>query len=152
MGILGLPIYTLLAAILHMGNVKFENNDLGYAQIAENSKESFQYAANLLKINNTRLKDALLSRNITMPCRNHSENLKVQNNMFMAARTRDSIIKQLYTAVFQFLVKNINEIPNQRSNECIGILDIAGFGDYLTIFLLFDISFIALFLFQNIFK
>lgn len=43
LGMLRCPIYSLLAAILHLGNLSFENGDTNSAQIAEDSSELTKY-------------------------------------------------------------------------------------------------------------
>lgn len=126
LGNVKLPIYGLLAAILHMGNVNFENDDSGYAQIAENSNESFECTANLLKMSKTQLKDALLNRTFTVL----SDSCTMQNDVVMATRTKKSMMKQICDALFQFLIEKINEFGDTKSQKCISILDIAGFGKY----------------------
>lgn len=124
LGTMRLPIYRLLAAILHMGNVNFENNDSSYAQITKNSNESFECAANLLKIDSIHLRNALLSRKFTV----NSDNYTILNDALMAERTKKSIMKQIYNALFQFLIDNINGSCGTNFQNCINILDIAGFG------------------------
>lgn len=109
-----------------MGNVNFENDDSGYAQIAENSNESFECAANLLKMSKTQLKDALLNRTFKVL----SDSCTMQNDVVMATRTKKSMMKQIYDALFQFLIEKINEFGDTKSQKCISILDIAGFGKY----------------------
>lgn len=128
LGIWSRPIYRLLAAILHMGNVNFENNDSGCAQIAETSNESFECAANLLKISNTQLKNALLCRKFTVERQDNSEHYTMPNDIIMAARTKETIMKQIYHGLFEFLIGKINESSHTKSQKYIGILDIAGFG------------------------
>lgn len=128
---LNMPIYSLLAAILHLGNVSFENGDTDSAQIAEDSSESFECAANLLKISNEELKDALLNRKSTVHCQNDSESCTMPNDILMAARTKNSIMKHIYNALFEFLIENLNEFYFAEPQKYIGILDIAGFGKNL---------------------
>lgn len=109
------PIYNLLAAILHLGNVNFENDESGCAQVTEDSNESFECAANLLKISNAQLKNALLSRNLTVHRLNNTESCTMPNDIGMAARTRDSIMKQVYHSLFRFLIENLNEFHQQKT-------------------------------------
>lgn len=61
-------IYAILAAILHLGNVNFNKNDQGYAQINkdDDSNESIQYASDQLKIESSHLERVLLQRTITV--------------------------------------------------------------------------------------
>lgn len=58
-----IKIYQTLAAILHLGNVIFEENfSLGRCQIAESSRIHFDYAAQLLEIDQEILEISLLTR------------------------------------------------------------------------------------------
>lgn len=62
-------LYAILAAILHLGNVDFKTNDLGFAQIndVDDSQESLECAANLLAIDVKELERVLLERKIILP-------------------------------------------------------------------------------------
>lgn len=58
-------IYKVLSAILHLGNVVFEENRLsGKCQISQPSKFHFECTANLLNMSYTTLQTALLTRTI----------------------------------------------------------------------------------------
>lgn len=57
-------VYTILSAILHLGNIHFENNELGYAVIS--SSESIKFAANLLAIDLEKLRNAFLKQKMTL--------------------------------------------------------------------------------------
>lgn len=57
-------IYRQIAAILHMGNVKFEDDDMGYAIVSEESKQSVNSAARLLSVNSEQLTNAFLIRTL----------------------------------------------------------------------------------------
>lgn len=58
-------IYQRLAAILHLGNVNFEDNNEDHAEIKE--EKSVQYAASLLGIDTESLRDVLLKRKFNAP-------------------------------------------------------------------------------------
>lgn len=61
-------VYRHLAAILHLGNIRFKNNDDGYAEFFEgNSTLSLELAAELLEIEGKQLKDALLKKKFGYP-------------------------------------------------------------------------------------
>lgn len=57
-------IYDFLAAILHIGNIQIEKNNNEYCEITKSSVIHLKYAANLLKIDAEKLKDALLANKI----------------------------------------------------------------------------------------
>lgn len=133
MGPFNSHIYRLLAAILHLGNVNFESEELGYAQIAVISSKALELSANLLGLSKTELKDAILNRTFTT----HSDCITMRNDVLMAISTRNSIMKQLYNAMFQFLIDNINKNCDTKFEKSIDILDMAGFGKFFTYHLLF---------------
>lgn len=56
-------VYEILAAILHLGNINFQDTN-GKCEITDQSIHHFKYAAKLLKINQTNLELVLLTRNI----------------------------------------------------------------------------------------
>lgn len=60
------PIYTIIAAILHLGNVNFVENHSENAQIddEDGSRESLEFAANLLAIDSIVLESIFLERKI----------------------------------------------------------------------------------------
>lgn len=58
-----IKIYKILAAILHLGNVTFEENpSVDGSQIAESTANHFRYAAQLLGIQQRSLEISLLTR------------------------------------------------------------------------------------------
>ncbi|XP_055309914.1 myosin heavy chain 95F-like [Sitodiplosis mosellana] len=122
-------IYAILASILHLGNVTFSTNDEGFAQINANddSKRSIQYAADLLKIDLNELERVLLQQTITISS-NRKDSVLIQFDQLSAMRTRDSLIKIIYSELFRSLVETINGTPVE-SQQCIAILDIAGFDE-----------------------
>lgn len=61
-------IYQHHTAILHLGNVCFENNEEFYAEVSgETLKRCIERAADLLGIDCNRLKDSMLKRKFTKP-------------------------------------------------------------------------------------
>lgn len=58
-----IDIYKIIAAILHLGNIFFEENvDTGNSQISESSKFHLKHAANLLTLKEDTLESLLLAR------------------------------------------------------------------------------------------
>lgn len=60
-------IYNVLAFILHLGNVKFEMDDHGFAQISNDSYQSMEFAANIVSIDKKQLQNTLLNRTLILP-------------------------------------------------------------------------------------
>lgn len=62
-----MKIYKILAAILHLGNVSFEENSLVEGcQIADSTANHFCYAAQLLEVEQIHLKTSLLTRKMAI--------------------------------------------------------------------------------------
>lgn len=59
-------IYSLIAAILHLGNINFEDNGASVAKIHEEdgSQRSLEHAAELLAVTSMQLQTVLLEREI----------------------------------------------------------------------------------------
>jgi hypothetical protein len=130
-------IFSIIAAILHLGNVKFEDDDLGtgYAQISSSNESTsgLKIAAELLKIN-----DLLLGKNLLVQELNiRGDKTAKQLDANAASALRDSLIKAIYGKMFLWIVQEINssmsldnngeKMNDQRATVCIGILDIFGF-------------------------
>lgn len=61
-------IYSILAAILHLGNVNFKTDNLGSAQINDDdgSHDALEFAAKLLAINRKYLERVILERTVAV--------------------------------------------------------------------------------------
>lgn len=66
-------IYGLMASILHLGNINFENDDSRHATIAKDSNKCIVVAANLLAIDVKRLENAFLKCRLIMPNMSETE-------------------------------------------------------------------------------
>lgn len=56
---------------------------------------------------------------------------RVPLKVYEAHSARDALAKSIYSRLFDYIVKRINEsIPFKASSYYIGVLDIAGFGKY----------------------
>ncbi|XP_031633965.1 myosin heavy chain 95F-like, partial [Contarinia nasturtii] len=115
-------IYAILAAILHLGNVKFKTDHLGFAQINDGSHSALESAANLLAIDEKHLKCVLLERKMVVG----ADTVSVRFNETLAVSTRDSTAKLIYCELFRFLIDKINGATSELQ-QYIAILDIPGF-------------------------
>lgn len=103
-------VYTTLSAILHLGNVNFENNDLGYAIISPS--DSIELAANLLAVDSEKLTTAFLTRKIRLP-NGDVTNLYVK--IFHCIVKFYHIYTYFVTYLFQFFLdKMINFLQKHR--------------------------------------
>lgn len=118
-------IFTIVAAILHIGNISFVER----ANYAAPEEEGFlQFPAFLLSVDANRLKEKLTSRTMESRWGGKSEVLDVTMNVEQATYTRDALSKALYSRMFDFLVKSVNNaMANREEKMSIGILDIYGF-------------------------
>ncbi|XP_044130584.1 myosin-IIIa-like, partial [Bufo gargarizans] len=128
-------VYSILAAILNVGNIDFtsvasehqiDKSNISNPSILENS-------ASLLCIQPDELQDALTSHCVVT----RGETIIRQNTVEKAADVRDAMSKALYGRLFSWIVNRINALlkpTNELSEEdagcSIGILDIFGFENF----------------------
>ncbi|CAD5206425.1 unnamed protein product [Bursaphelenchus okinawaensis] len=126
-----LNLFKLLAGILHLGNIVFEESDdiRGGCKITSASEFSADWAAKLMGIGKHELVNGLVSR-IMQPTRGGIKGTVIQVRLKSkeAAATRDTLAKTIYGKLFDAIVAKINAcFPIQGSKNFIGVLDIAGF-------------------------
>ncbi|KAK0045573.1 unconventional myosin-VI [Biomphalaria pfeifferi] len=127
-----LGIYGLVAGILHLGNIAFEDNAddaKGGCKVAKGAEDSLQMAASLLCVDKDELRDSLISR-VMQATRGGSKGtaIKVPLKISEATSARDALAKAVYSRMFDFIVDMVNKaIPFGSSVSYIGVLDIAGF-------------------------
>eukprot|EP00300_Choanocystis_sp_HF-7_P014386 c18673_g1_i1.p1 GENE.c18673_g1_i1~~c18673_g1_i1.p1 ORF type:complete len:1329 (+),score=307.37 c18673_g1_i1:31-4017(+) len=120
-------IWRLLAGVLHLGNIYFEEVDEA-AQI-ENI-DDLERCAEMLQVDILKLRTGLLTRSITAG--KSEEGFEVPLNPQQAQYSRDSLASLIYSRLFEFIVANINKslaLQNSKSSKdlFIGVLDIYGF-------------------------
>ncbi|KAG8514234.1 Unconventional myosin-VIIb, partial [Galemys pyrenaicus] len=127
-------ISKLLAAILHLGNVKF------MASVFENLDSSdvmetpaFPIVMKLLEVKHQELRDCLIRHSIIV----RGEVVTSPLNVTQAADRRDAFVKSIYGHLFLWIVKKINSVifipPSkdpQNVRRAIGLLDIFGFENF----------------------
>ncbi|KAK3696816.1 hypothetical protein RRG08_016866 [Elysia crispata] len=127
-----LGIYGLVAAILHLGNVAFDDNSddaKGGCCVSKSAEESLAMAASLLGVDKEELRDSLISR-VMQATRGGMKGtaIKVPLKCAEAASARDALAKAVYSRMFDYIVDMVNKaIPFGSSANYIGVLDIAGF-------------------------
>jgi myosin-6 len=133
-------IYSTVAAVLHLGNVGFEDDpddSHGGSRVSPSSEAALTTAAGLMAVDTAELRQALLFR--TMQTGGSRGDQRADDDVIMvplktreAASARDALAKAMYSKLFDYIVEKINEsIPFQSSANYIGVLDIAGFGQCL---------------------
>ncbi|KAK9747364.1 Myosin head (motor domain) [Popillia japonica] len=132
-----MQIYTMVAAVLHLGNVEFEDDPedtRGGCRAKQSGESSLAIASTLLGIDASELKQALTSR-VMQSSRGGVKGtvIMVPLKVYEAVNARDALAKAIYSKLFDYIVNRINEsIPFQASSYYIGVLDIAGF-EFFTI-------------------
>ncbi|XP_076054733.1 unconventional myosin 61F isoform X2 [Oratosquilla oratoria] len=117
-------IWSIVSAILHLGNVSFTKNDQGHAQVV--NKELTQHISELLGGEEKQVEKALTHRTIEA----RGDVVTSPLTPDQAAYARDALAKAVYERVFSWLVRRINQ--SLQSSEpgrktLLGILDIYGF-------------------------
>ncbi|CAH1101832.1 unnamed protein product, partial [Psylliodes chrysocephalus] len=125
-------IYATVAAVLHLGNVSFEDNPedtRGGCRVVASKEKYLLIASKLLGIDPSELKQALISR-VMQSARGGMKGtvIMVPLKTYEATNARDALAKAIYSNLFDYIVNRINQsIPFQSSSYYIGVLDIAGF-------------------------
>jgi myosin-6 len=124
--------YSLVAAILHLGNIAFEENsedNKGGCKVVKSAEDSLQMTASLLGVDKEELRDSLVSR-VMQATRGGTKGtaIKVPLKTAEANSARDALAKAVYSRMFDYIVDMVNKsIPFGSSVNFIGVLDIAGF-------------------------
>ncbi|XP_076028705.1 myosin heavy chain 95F jaguar isoform X2 [Oratosquilla oratoria] len=127
-----LAVYTTVAAVLHLGNIEFQDNSddvKGGCMITPGSEVALKTTANLMGLDPEELKQALLSRVMqTSKGGLKGTVIMVPLKTYEACGARDALAKATYSKLFDYIVHRINQsIPFSSSSHYIGVLDIAGF-------------------------
>ncbi|XP_046897317.1 unconventional myosin-IXAa isoform X3 [Hypomesus transpacificus] len=126
-------IFSLLSAILHLGNIRYKKKTYRDDSIDICNPEVLPIVSELLEVKEEMLFEALTTRKTVTV----GERLIVPYKLAEAGTVRDSMSKSLYSALFDWIVFRINHaLLNNRDLEdtakilSIGVLDIFGFEDY----------------------
>lgn len=140
-------LFGTVAGVLHLGNIKFEENDdpsesftesIGKCRVTDESRSSLRKACELLGLNEAQLEEAILTKIIVI----NGKSIKKAQTVPMAEDKRDALSKMTYSCLFLWLVNHINETLNRTSESsrktqegrdqigCIGVLDIYGFESF----------------------
>lgn len=127
-----LAIYQVVAAVLHLGNVTFEDNPedaKGGCKVATSSEQSAKVVADLMGVDPEELRQSLVSRVMQASKGGHKGTIiMVPLKTYEANGARDALAKAMYSRIFDYIVNRINKsIPFSSSSQYIGVLDIAGF-------------------------
>ncbi|CAH2066249.1 unnamed protein product, partial [Iphiclides podalirius] len=123
-------IFSLLAAILHLGNLKFKSLNINNIECSEVADPlNANRIATLLGVNKGNLCDALTKKTLI------AQGDKVVSTLSASAAVegRDALVKAIYGYIFEYIVETINKTlckGQQLSNGSVGILDIFGFENF----------------------
>ncbi|NWU99710.1 MYO1D protein, partial [Upupa epops] len=121
-------VYKIVAAILHLGNLKFSVD--GDTPVIENSKV-VSFIADLLSTKSDMVEKALLFRTVATG----RDVIDKQHTEQEATYGRDAFAKAIYERLFCWIVSHINDVIEVKNydtvvhgkNTVIGVLDIYGF-------------------------
>uniref|UniRef100_A0AAY5K0L7 Myosin IXb n=1 Tax=Esox lucius TaxID=8010 RepID=A0AAY5K0L7_ESOLU len=127
-------IFSVLSAILYLGNVTYSQSEDGQ-RLKAGPEEILSTLSHLLKVKQELLVQALTERKQ----KTANDTLVLHYTLKEAITARDSMAKTLYSSLFDWIVLHINHaLLNRRDMEesvsclSIGILDIFGFEDFRT--------------------
>ncbi|PIK54644.1 putative myosin XV [Apostichopus japonicus] len=122
-------IFSILAAVLHLGNVEFRmegdgNRSVSVEKLEIANHQQVDWAARLLDLSSGDLEKALIYK-VTETA---GERILTIRTVEQAVDARDGITKSLYTSLFEWLVSRINSTTTRDTKlNYIAILDIYGF-------------------------
>ena len=116
-------ILKMLAVILWLGNVQFEENDEGNSLIADTGVTDF--VAYLMEVDSEQVQKVLTTRMIeTTRGGRRGSIYDVPLNPAQASSGRDALAKAIYNNLFEWIVSRVNVSMKMRSahTQVIGIL------------------------------
>ncbi|XP_058150418.1 unconventional myosin-IXa isoform X1 [Dasypus novemcinctus] len=126
-------IFSLLSAILHLGNICYKKKTYRDDSIDICNPEILPIVSELLEVKEEMLFEALVTRKTVTV----GEKLILPYKLPEAVTVRNSMAKSLYSALFDWIVFRINhallnskDLEQNTKTLSIGVLDIFGFEDY----------------------
>ncbi|XP_073941448.1 myosin-VIIa-like [Choristoneura fumiferana] len=123
-------VFSLLAAILHLGNLKFKSFNFNNIESSEISDAiNANRIAALLGVNKSKLCDALTRKTFVA----HGDKVVSTLTVAAAGEGKDALVKAIYGHIFEYIVEMINGTlhrDQQLSSNSVGILDIFGFENF----------------------
>tara|TARA_R110002050_G_scaffold60440_5_gene134058 strand:- start:110 stop:571 length:462 start_codon:yes stop_codon:yes gene_type:complete len=125
-------IFSVLAALLFLGDIEFEDAEIDNAEgseISENSNDVVEKFCAIAQCHREVVKKALAQRTMTIVQGKDTNVFQIPLKKDEAEFARDTLAKQIYGRLFDYIVKAINDgMPLEgESQHFIGILDISGF-------------------------
>merc|ERR1740138_1078361 len=123
-------IFRITAAVLHIGNINFEEAGDG-CKVTADSETSASGVAQMLGLDAEELKSAIANKIMNIGGTETKKGLSLTDTKF----NKNGLGKSLYSKLFDWLVERINTcfpFPQDKTVNFIGILDIAGFEYFRT--------------------
>ena len=120
-----ITIFSLLAAIMHLGNVKMNHERVNESSSVARDDESIKIMCELLKIDETHMRAWLCNKRI----KTVNEIVNTPLPLSQALFSRDALAKHMYSQLFNWIVSQINRClkSSVKTHSFIGVLDIYGF-------------------------
>ncbi|XP_043398482.1 unconventional myosin-VI isoform X7 [Chelonia mydas] len=126
-----LDLFRVVAGVLHLGNIDFEEagSTSGGCILKNKSSQSLECCAELLGLDQDDLRVSLTTRvMLTTAGGTKGTVIKVPLKVEQANNARDALAKTVYSHLFDHVVNRVNQcFPFETSSFFIGVLDIAGF-------------------------
>ncbi|TMW58718.1 hypothetical protein Poli38472_010277 [Pythium oligandrum] len=125
-------VFSIVAGLLHVGNIDFDEEDTpeGEAAVIDkpSAKEALAMASQLLGVDEAALARVIIERDIVT----RDETFTVRRNAQNAVYARDAIAKALYGRLFDWVIDQVNKSLGQDPAPLpyIGVLDIFGFESF----------------------
>ncbi|KAL5035368.1 hypothetical protein BDV3_005309 [Batrachochytrium dendrobatidis] len=120
-------IFSILAAILHLGNLVFQKNTVGDREAtAVTNPTDLAIVAKLLAVDTVSLENALTLQTRLF----NGESIQVHLNLDVAGKQRDALSEALYSVLFSWIVEHLNSQLCKQEQEWenyIAVLDVPGF-------------------------
>jgi myosin-6 len=123
-------VFRISAAVLHLGNVEFEESGDG-SGVCGHCEATINGVAAMMGLEADELKKKLTTKTISIAGSSGDKGLNVKEAQFSLT----ALAKSLYSKLFDWIIDRINTCfpyPQDKSINYIGILDIAGFEYFKT--------------------
>nr|CCA16029.1 myosinlike protein putative [Albugo laibachii Nc14] len=120
-------LFKILSGLLHLGEVQFMETDEEGS--ASQNVEQLCVVSELLGLASTKVEGALCTRSVVA----RNESVTVSLSVADAEENRDSLAKAIYSKIFDWMVRRINQAIAVDDDVCsgqIGVLDIFGFEEF----------------------